>query len=331
MPELDYDNPTLLTLSYFTRLLFSELDREEIVHKALDGLADFSGTLEMGLFFHNPMTHEMDAVGVMTEKGCVEKKMSVPMDDFPVKELIAKKIPLDLPLDPDRGLPWPLPSDDPGGPRCMCLPLIACNNEVVGMVTMRRTEGTPLEHVMTIPLRIVLAQIAVVLETERLFRMAVYDGLTGLYVRRFFLSRLAEELALRQRYGGEISLLMSDIDHFKKVNDVHGHQQGDVVLAETARIIKEVCRKGVDIAARYGGEEFIALLPNTNRAGARRTAERIRETVEQHAFPGQTAPLKITISLGAATVPEDAEIDAETEAAVEAAANKFPVLPWMGR
>ncbi len=101
---------------------------------------------------------------------------------------------------------------------------------------------------------------------------------------------------------------MFDIDHFKKFNDTYGHQQGDIVLMEVAKLIKQTIRETVDIPARYGGEEFTIILPETDAAGAHLVAERLRKTVEAYDFPGQEQSLKVTISLGVATFPDHASV-----------------------
>jgi len=111
-----------------------------------------------------------------------------------------------------------------------------------------------------------------------------------------------------------VSLILTDIDHFKKVNDTYGHPTGDEVLRRVAAILKASARK-IDICARYGGEEFAIVLESTDREGARQLAERIREEISQQAFVaiGQSSkgPFKATLSLGVSTYPEDGREKAE--------------------
>jgi diguanylate cyclase (GGDEF)-like protein len=95
---------------------------------------------------------------------------------------------------------------------------------------------------------------------------------------------------------------MMDIDHFKSFNDTYGHQQGDIVLKELARVFQQQVR-GCDVLARYGGEEFAVVMPETDAGVAVRVAERLRAAVEEHGIPGQEEELKVTISMGVATVP----------------------------
>jgi len=147
---------------------------------------------------------------------------------------------------------------------------------------------------------------------ERLRRLSTTDGLTGLFNRRHLDESLAVELERAKRYNAPLSILMFDVDHFKRFNDEHGHDQGDRVLQAIAQQLQEHVRK-VDVPCRYGGEEFLAILPGTHQAGAIIVAERLRHSVELMEVDG----LKVTISIGVATVPE---IDvASPDALVEAA------------
>jgi diguanylate cyclase (GGDEF)-like protein len=149
-------------------------------------------------------------------------------------------------------------------------------------------------------LLLLLTIVAVALETTRLFQLAVYDSLTGLYIRRYFDLRLAEEENRIKRYGGKLAILMMDIDHFKGVNDRYGHQQGDEVLHDIADIIKVSIRQALDSPCRYGGEEFVVIMPDTDLAGALTLAERIRESVHNHIMQGPEGDFNVTLSGGIA-------------------------------
>jgi diguanylate cyclase (GGDEF)-like protein len=148
------------------------------------------------------------------------------------------------------------------------------------------------------------------LENARLFdkinSLATKDGLTGLATHRVFQEKLADEIQRAARYRTPLALVMLDIDHFKAVNDTHGHLGGDQVLKEVSRIIADHCRP-VDFAARYGGEEFCLILPETGLAQARELAERLRLAVQSRgiALPRQT--IAVTVSLGCAAFPDEAQ------------------------
>ncbi|HCB43314.1 MAG: diguanylate cyclase [Pseudomonadales bacterium] len=138
----------------------------------------------------------------------------------------------------------------------------------------------------------------------KLQELALRDGLTGLLNRRYWESCLEREFARHQRYDNPVSLVIFDIDHFKRVNDTYGHQTGDEVIRETARITSQLVRE-TDFAGRYGGEEFVVLLPGTTLDGAAQFAERLRSTIERQQLDYQGSPLTFTVSLGVATLADD--------------------------
>ncbi|XXF81346.1 diguanylate cyclase [Myxococcaceae bacterium GXIMD 01537] len=138
---------------------------------------------------------------------------------------------------------------------------------------------------------------------EQMERMATTDGLTGLLNHRTFQSRADDLLAQARRYQRKLSIMLTDVDHFKSVNDTYGHPTGDLVLKGVARIAKQMARD-TDIVARYGGEEFAIVMPETDAKGAHIIAERIREAIKAEVFQTEMGPLKITMSLGIATFPD---------------------------
>ncbi|MBP76956.1 MAG: diguanylate cyclase [Pseudomonadales bacterium] len=138
----------------------------------------------------------------------------------------------------------------------------------------------------------------------KLQELALRDGLTGLLNRRYWESCLEREFARHQRYDNPVSLVIFDIDHFKRVNDTYGHQTGDEVIRSVAEITSRLARE-TDFAGRYGGEEFVVLLPGTHLDGAAQFAERLRQAVEQQVLDYQGSPLSYTISLGVATISDD--------------------------
>ncbi|MCE1247420.1 MAG: sensor domain-containing diguanylate cyclase [Firmicutes bacterium] len=141
------------------------------------------------------------------------------------------------------------------------------------------------------------------ISNAHLYELAILDGLTKVYLARYFRQRCKEEIKRATRYKQVLSLIMWDIDHFKNVNDVYGHLMGDVVLKEMTTLFRKSFRTGVDLIGRYGGEEFVMLLPDTPRDGALIMAERLRQKVEAHEFGG--GKVRMTISGGIATFPED--------------------------
>ena len=140
---------------------------------------------------------------------------------------------------------------------------------------------------------------------EEIKMLAYTDGLTGLLNHRRFQESIDRELKRAERYNERVSLILTDIDHFKNVNDTYGHPVGDKVLKEVARMIKSTVRE-IDIPARYGGEEFAIILLNADVIIAKRTAERIRKKATELSFNADGRVFGVTLSLGIATYPDDA-------------------------
>lgn len=149
-------------------------------------------------------------------------------------------------------------------------------------------------------------QIAAALQNANLYELAMVDGLTGLFVRRYFDARIEEEVERSKRYGTAFSVVMLDVDDFKHLNDTHGHLVGDRVLKAIANVIRQQMR-GVDTAARYGGEEMVVILPRTEMVGAYNQAERIRAAIAELRITTDDDPPRVvgvTASLGIAAYPE---------------------------
>jgi len=137
---------------------------------------------------------------------------------------------------------------------------------------------------------------------ERTKQLSITDGLTMVYNHRYFQEQLMREFSRSERSDKPLSLILLDIDHFKRFNDTYGHQQGDIVLKELARALQGKIRT-CDVLARYGGEEFAIIMPETADSASAEVAERLRAAVESHSVPGQDEELKITISMGVGTWP----------------------------
>jgi two-component system, cell cycle response regulator len=147
------------------------------------------------------------------------------------------------------------------------------------------------------------SNIAMTLEKIRLFNeiksLSIHDGLTGIYNHAFIVEALKDEVERSRRYGSLLSIVLFDIDDFKKVNDTFGHLTGDAVLQKLAELLK-VSLRAIDIVGRYGGEEFLAILPETDGINGYIVAERFRERVEKEAFANGEGNINITVSGGVA-------------------------------
>ncbi len=139
---------------------------------------------------------------------------------------------------------------------------------------------------------------------EEIYQLTIADGLTQINNKRFFLEFLEREMGRCHRYNRALSLLMFDVDHFKKINDVNGHLAGDYVLREIANLIKQRVRKE-ECFARYGGEEFCIVIPESGAENSRRFADRIRKLIEDHSFNFENKEIAVTISVGCADMTAD--------------------------
>jgi diguanylate cyclase (GGDEF)-like protein len=194
---------------------------------------------------------------------------------------------------------------------------------VIGVVTVARA-GRPFSEAERNLFGYLARQSSVSLENvdlhELVARQAVTDDLTGLFNHRRFQEVVDTEVGRSKRFDQSLGLVMLDLDDFKEINDTYGHQQGDVVLREVARVLRDASRE-VDEPARYGGEELAVALPQTDLDGAYNLAERVREGVEALEIPrldGRGA-LKVTASFGVAALPDCAMGKDELIAAADAA------------
>jgi two-component system, cell cycle response regulator len=182
---------------------------------------------------------------------------------------------------------------------------------VLGVLNLYdRADGRPFDAGDLETIRTFAGQAAVALDNVLLHqeaqRLSVTDALTGVGNYRFFQSSLVREIERAVRFGRELAVLMLDLDRFKSVNDLHGHQVGDAVLAEVAERVRAEVRE-VDIVARYGGEEFVVVLPETGREGAGHTADRICQSMRGRSFEVGSLALPVTVSIGVAVFPADGD------------------------
>jgi diguanylate cyclase (GGDEF)-like protein len=138
---------------------------------------------------------------------------------------------------------------------------------------------------------------------RQMYESALRDGLTKIFNKKYFQDRLESEFAYSVRHQSPLSLVMFDIDHFKQINDTHGHLAGDAVLVTLANAVTQTIRQE-DVFARYGGEEFVVICRGVDLQGATLFGERVRRMVQSQAFLYQTTEIKVTISVGVATVPD---------------------------
>jgi diguanylate cyclase (GGDEF)-like protein len=176
-------------------------------------------------------------------------------------------------------------------------------DEVVGVIGLDGSEPHAFGSSQLQVLSAISLETAIAVQNARLYELATVDGLTRLYVRRYFDQRIKDEWRRARRYQTQFSVVLLDLDDFKNVNDEFGHAVGDKVLREAARIVLRNLR-GIDIAGRFGGEEFAVVLPRASAAQANKVAERIRADVAREAITANGYTVAVTASLGVASFPD---------------------------
>jgi diguanylate cyclase (GGDEF)-like protein len=184
----------------------------------------------------------------------------------------------------------------------VCIPMIVYS-DVIGVINVtNKRHGKDFTDEDVEMLKAVADQAAVAINKAQLWDMAVTDSLTGLFVRRYFMVKLAEELHRAQRYNNTLSIVMADLDRFKNINDTYGHDAGDRVLKAIGKFLQQNVRD-VDVVARYGGEEFVIMIPEAANDAAHILSERLRKNLSEVKFENLPS---VTFSLGIATFPHDA-------------------------
>lgn len=191
----------------------------------------------------------------------------------------------------------------------MCVPMKA-KDKILGVLNVSRSIPNSFTERDFELFKNLANQGAIAIENARLYRYAVTDEMTKLYNHRYFQQRLDEELQRADRYDSRISLIILDVDHFKKFNDTYGHPEGDRALKTVSRLIESNVRE-VDIPARYGGEEFVVICPEKDGEGSVVPANRIRTAIESYDFRIAGERVPITISLGIACYPDNARSKSE--------------------
>ncbi len=185
----------------------------------------------------------------------------------------------------------------------MCVPLV-CFGETLGVLVLDSAQTDAFEPADLQPIESVADICANAIQNaryvEKVRQLADVDGLTAAFNRRYFETRIVQEIERARRYQAPFSILMVDLDHFKRVNDEFGHLLGDEVLRQVSGIFAHHLRK-IDVVCRYGGEEFAILLLQTATEGASQVADKLRRIIETFRFPG--VPRSVTVSIGVAEFP----------------------------
>lgn len=233
--------------------------------------------------------------------------------------LVGKAIQCNHWMPPTASYPDPAPifsRDKPmsGFKSLLIVPLCQSSQEAMGALTIASRKPGIFGQEQRNIMELIAGQIAIKIELaqahEKIYQMALTDGLTGLNNHRTFQLGLDNMLTRARRQTSSLCLILCDIDHFKKINDTHGHPFGDQVLKKVATTLKQSIRQ-VDLTARYGGEEFALILEASDEEGGLIQAERVRKSIEDLIFDSKGEKITITMSFGLASYPLDGDSKAE--------------------
>jgi len=287
-------------LNYGTRLLTAFTDRDILINIALETLADFSRGKSVAVLCLDDRQENLVVEGIFSDAKPFHPGVSLPVAGTILEKILRQKAVVVTPLVLENGVPLPAEEMSKGTDLCLCLPLVGTSFHLLGMATIAVSVDHDLSFIETQQLRILSTMLAVSLENVRLFARLIQDNLTGLYTRRFYEIRIEEALARINRDCGFLSIILFDLDDFKKVNDSFGHLMGDVVLRQFGSLLLEHVRKGSTIISRYGGEEFVLLMPAAQLAEAVGLANRLRALCADHVFGDGDHPIPMTVSGGVA-------------------------------
>jgi uroporphyrinogen decarboxylase len=336
--QLEETNQELsLRLEELTRLQTAEREQRVLAETLRDTIAAINSTLDydevLDLILENlarVMPHDTANIALLDENGYVQIKRArgyqarglqdymlsfrQPYEHFIFwRKVVGSRLPLIVP-DVLEDEDWVAAEEMFWERSYACAPIVN-QGKVIGLLNLESATPNFFSPVQIGRLQTFADQAAVAIEKARLFeetqRLAITDGLTGIYNRRHLLSLAEKQYQRSLRYHEPFSMLMIDLDHFKLVNDRYGHPVGDQVLCRVVQACQSTIRK-VDFLGRYGGEEFLILMPQTGYSRAKEAADRVHRAIQQLVIEVDSAPVRVTISLGVATFDPllDSDLDA---------------------
>jgi len=280
----------------FTQKIFSTLEMKEALQTILDVALELT-EMERGFVVSFEPGGEPRFLEGRDERGKIRKESDFPETNALVRRCFEKK----------EAIYFDEETQDFQPPAAcgFCTPLFSYRNSsepktLIGAIYAESTRQMVLGNPERELISVIALHAGMSLENVMLYEVATRDLLTHVYLRHYFDAIAFVEWKRTLRHKHPLSILMVDIDHFRSFNDTYGKTEGDSVLQQTAEILKDACRIE-DIVARYGGEEFVALLPETNVAGAKRVARRIQDCMTELVLSKESKP--VTVSIGAATYP----------------------------
>jgi len=305
----------LIVLSRMTQELSRHLDKAKIHTEAVEIARELVGASRVSLLTVEPPRRALGTrlkIVHASGMGDIEwRKMSTPIEaDQPSAQAVREGTSI-LVGSPDPAVNQPMryePNPERYDTKSFIVVPIRSNKQDVFEIETKaigclcatdKTGHAPFDQRDLQLLEILASQVGIALTNAELYERATVDALTRVFVRRYFVQRIEEFVPLAHERNHPLSLLMIDIDHFKNVNDTHGHQTGDVILRELGRLLRHKVRPR-DIPARYGGEEFAVLLYDAPLDVAEKIAGKIHRSIAKHVFDAKRKKLSVTTSIGVA-------------------------------
>ncbi|RME44641.1 MAG: diguanylate cyclase, partial [Chloroflexi bacterium] len=298
-----------------TQVASSSLELTQVLKHIAQRAAAICNASRCAIFLLNPTGERLDPVMAQFADGHVDsdlwatfKTLTAPVDAIPLLQKAIRECRPALFDDPSRTDLVPRAWSEPFGvQKLLAVPLIS-HDRAIGVMVLDITETGGKFTPDQIDLAVTIGgQVAASIENAQLYsrmqHMAITDSLTGLYNRRGIFELGSHEINRARRFDRPLAAIMFDLDHFKRINDTHGHPIGDQVLAGLAARCR-LSLRDVDLLGRYGGEEFAVLLSETSLSDAQRVAERLRRRVAWAPFETDRGPMRVTISLGVAPLDE---------------------------
>lgn len=301
--DLERAHKKISALYRITAIVQKTVNEKEVLEEILDGITRELGFVNAAIFLLDPATQVLTCKAQRGFKADLQVPLGEGITGYAALHRELVYVP-DINLEP-RYIPGTV-----NGFSEVAIPLIV-NDQVIGVLDVETSEEQAIKAYDLDLLRSLASQIAMTIShashVTRAYLEASTDGLTNLYNYRHFQSRFSQEFKRAVRYQKPLSLLLIDIDHFKRYNDTYGHLYGDQALKKVASLIRRCCRDA-DSVFRYGGEEFVMILPETHIKQAYIIAERIRKAIAKYPFKNiNTEPnASLTVSIGVAGYPENA-------------------------
>lgn len=258
------------------------------------------------LFHRNSASHEICAVSGEGSDALVGQKFRHNTGLVSMAVANRHALPYRGHYDAARQVVFSAKLTPPAMPSLLVVPLCV-HERVLGTLVLGSAQNSAFGDDVRPTLEVLASHMAVSLANARMLKrleeLATTDGLTGLLNKRALIAAAAEKLRSAKRFNKPLSVLVGDIDHFKRVNDTYGHDVGDLVIRGFGEVLKRA-KRDTDIVGRFGGEEFVVVCEQTGDDGAKLLAERIRQELEATTFQTELGPMKVTCSLGVATAPQ---------------------------